>query len=126
MPLARIDVLPGTEEKTLTQLGDAVYRAMRETIDVPEGDLFQILTRHGEGGIRYDPAFLGVRRDDGVVFISLTMRAGRTPEQKRALYRRIVELAADAGVAARNVLITITENELIDWSFGEGEAQLAR
>ncbi|GAA3466582.1 hypothetical protein GCM10018965_011340 [Nonomuraea roseola] len=39
----------------------------------------------------------------------------------QALYRRIAELAQEyAGTEPRNVLVTITENEPIDWSFGDG------
>lgn len=73
---------------------------------------------------RYDPDYLGVHRDDGLVFIDITMRSGRTIEQKQALYRRITELASEyAGTEPRNTFVTIHENELQDWSFGEGIAQ---
>lgn len=65
-------------------------------------------------------------RDEGIVYIALTMRSGRTPAQKQALYRRIAELAQEyAGTEPRNVFITLTENTSIDWSFGYGEAQYA-
>ncbi|GEC09845.1 hypothetical protein SSP24_75000 [Streptomyces spinoverrucosus] len=54
------------------------------------------------------------------------MRAGREPARKRALYSRIAELAEKyAGVAPRNVFVTLTENADIDWSLGNGEAQYA-
>ena len=62
----------------------------------------------------------------GIAYIAITLRAGRTPEQKRSLYRRIAELAhAQAGIEPRNVFVTLTENEPIDWSLGHGEAQYA-
>ncbi|MBB6172278.1 4-oxalocrotonate tautomerase family enzyme [Nocardiopsis mwathae] len=67
-----------------------------------------------------------MHRDDGIVYVAVTMRSGRTPEQKQALYRRITELAYDyAGTEPRNVFVTVTENESIDWSLGEGVAQYA-
>ncbi|OLF14685.1 tautomerase family protein [Actinophytocola xanthii] len=124
MPLVQIHALrrPGRD---LTALGDAVHQAMTETIDVPADDLFQVLHQHDPGHLRYHPGYLGIERDDDVVFVAITMRAGRTVEQKRALYRRITELAAErAGIEPRNVLVTITENQLCDWSFGDGVAQL--
>ncbi|MBP2703221.1 tautomerase family protein [Microbispora sp. RL4-1S] len=125
MPLVRIDVLDERDDDTLAAIGDAVHLAMTETIDVPADDLFQVINRHPAGHLRYDPGYMGIRRDNGIVFIAITMRAGRTVEQKKALYRRITELAADkAGVEPRNVLVSITENELVDWSFGNGDAQL--
>ena len=59
----------------------------------------------------------GVRRDDGVVFVAITMRAGRTSGQKQAIYRRIAELAQEYAAETEpwNVFITVTENESIDW-----------
>ncbi|MEV0390659.1 tautomerase family protein [Nonomuraea sp. NPDC050643] len=46
---------------------------------------------------------------------------GSTPS---ALYRRIAELARGyAGTEPRNVFVTVTENESIDWSLGHGVAQ---
>ncbi len=128
MPLVRIDVLDDAHSaSTLSALGECVHQAMTETIDVPVDDLFQILTPHAKGQLRYDSGYLGIDRDDRVVFVSITLRSGRTDEQKKALYRRVVELITErTDVAPRNVLIALTENELCDWSFGEGIAQLAR
>ncbi|MFD8911684.1 tautomerase family protein [Streptomyces sp. NPDC059575] len=126
MPFVRIDTL-GVDPGRLEALGRAVQEALVETLGVPPDDRFQVLTGHDgtHGTLRYDD-FLGIHRDEGIVFVAITMRSGRTPGQKRALYRRIAELAeAYAGTEPRNVLITVTENELVDWSFGNGEAQYA-
>jgi phenylpyruvate tautomerase PptA (4-oxalocrotonate tautomerase family) len=125
VPLVRIDVLEGRSPDERAAIGAAVQEAMVETIDVPADDLFQVIAEHDRAGLRYDAGYLGVERDDGVVFIQMTMRRGRTDEQKQALYRRVTELLAErAGVRAGNVLIALTENDLADWSFGDGVAQL--
>lgn len=125
MPLVRIDLMDGRPRPEVSAVGAAVHQAMTETIDVPADDHFQLITEHHDG-LRYDPAYLGVQRDDGIVFVSITMREGRTVEQKQALYGRITELLAKrAGVEPRNVLIVLTENAAPDWSFGNGIAQLA-
>ncbi|MGO4421194.1 tautomerase family protein [Streptomyces sp. MCAF7] len=126
MPFVRIDAL-GADRDRLDALGRAVHDAMVETIGFPPDDRFQVLTGHDGGGstLRYDN-YLGIRRDDGIVYIAITMRSGRTPTQKRALYRRIAEFAhAYAGTEPRNVFIVLAENESIDWSFGHGVAQYA-
>ncbi|MEU6242734.1 tautomerase family protein [Streptomyces sp. NPDC047024] len=126
MPFVRIDTL-GVDPGRLDALGRAVQEALVETLGVPPDDRFQVLTGHDgtHGTLRYDD-FLGIHRDEGIVFVAITMRSGRTPDQKRALYRRIAELAqAYAGTEPRNVLVTLTENEPVDWSFGNGEAQFA-
>jgi phenylpyruvate tautomerase PptA (4-oxalocrotonate tautomerase family) len=129
MPLVRIDALsdgnPETTQKRLAAIGAAVHQAMTETIGVPNDDFFQILNGHEHGGVRYDPDYMGIHRDEGIVFVTITMRVGRTDEQKKALYQRIIELAAEhADVRPENVLVALTENQSIDWSFGNGVAQM--
>ncbi|MBV9845779.1 MAG: tautomerase family protein [Kutzneria sp.] len=124
MPFVRIDTLRA-DDKRLEALGRAVHDALVESIGIPRDDLFQVLTNHdgARSVLRYDDGYLGVHRDDDVVFVTITMRSGRTVEQKRALYRRIAELAERyANTQPRNMLVMISENELIDWSFGEGVA----
>ncbi|HUN33997.1 MAG TPA: tautomerase family protein [Trebonia sp.] len=125
MPFVRIDAL-GADRARLDALGRAVHEALVDAIGIPADDLFQVLTSHdgNSGTLRYDPDYLGVHRDDGLVYVDITMRAGRTAEQKKALYTRIAELAGQyAGTAPGNVFVTIHENQFADWSFGDGVAQ---
>lgn len=125
MPFVRIDALRA-DEKRLDALGRAVHDALVSAIGISTDDLFQVLTCHdgARSTFRYAPDYLGVHRDDDLVFVAITMRSGRTQAQKQALYRRIADLAQEyAGTEPRNVFVTITENARPDWSFGEGVAQ---
>ncbi|MFJ7078971.1 tautomerase family protein [Streptomyces sp. NPDC098781] len=124
MPFVRIDALRA-DEKRLEAVGRAVHEALIDTIGIPKNDLLQVLTSHDgtRSKLHYDD-YLGIHRDDDVVFVAITMRSGRTDDQKRAIYGRIVDLAKEyAGLDPRNVLVMIYENASIDWSFGEGVAQ---
>ncbi|MBE8470476.1 tautomerase family protein [Streptomyces justiciae] len=126
MPFVRIDALNAGPER-LDALGRSVHEALVETLGIPPEDHFQVLTGHdgANSTLRYGD-YLGVRRDEGIVYVAITMRAGRTPDRNRALYRRIAELAhAYAGTEPRNVFVTVTENASIDWSLGHGVAQYA-
>jgi len=126
VPLVRIDLMEGRSAEERAAIGAAVHEAMTETIEVPSDDIFQVIAEHDATGLRYDPGYLGIRRDDGVVFVHITLRGGRTDARKRALYARIAALLSErAGVESRNLLVVLSENELIDWSFGDGEAQIA-
>jgi 4-oxalocrotonate tautomerase family enzyme len=125
MPFIRIDALRADQAR-LDALGRAVHEALIDAIGIPADDLFQVLTSHDgtTSTFRYDPDYLGVHRDDGIVFVDITMRAGRTDEQKKNLYAKIAELASKyADVEPRNVFVTIHENQFADWSFGDGVAQ---
>jgi phenylpyruvate tautomerase PptA (4-oxalocrotonate tautomerase family) len=126
MPFIRIDALTADGDR-LGALGRAVHDALVETIGIPPDDLFQVLNGHDgtASTLRYG-GFPGIHRNDDIVYIAITMRSGRTPERKQSLYRRIAELAHEyAGTEPCNVFITVTENEQIDWSFGDGVAQYA-
>lgn len=126
MPFVRIDAHGGgTDDDRLDALGRAVHDALVETLGIPPDDRFQVLTVHDatRGTLRYDD-YLGVRRDEGIVFVAITLRAGRTTRQKEALYGRIARLAEEyAGTDPRNVFVTLTENTSADWSLGNGLAQ---
>ncbi|GGQ22810.1 tautomerase family protein [Streptomyces mutabilis] len=124
MPFVRIDA-HSTGPDRLDALGRAVHDALVETLGIPPDDRFQVLTGHdGAGGaLRWDD-YAGVHRDEGIVFVAITLRSGRSAERKQALYRRIAELAeAYAGTEPRNVFVTLTENADADWSLGHGLAQ---
>jgi 4-oxalocrotonate tautomerase len=74
MPLARISLVKGKPEAYRRKVGDAIHRALAETLAVPPLDRFQLLTEHEPGDI---------------VIVQATLSAGRTLAQKRVLYRRI-------------------------------------
>ncbi|WP_051854032.1 tautomerase family protein [Streptomyces sp. NRRL S-146] len=115
MPFVRIDTLRAGPER-LAALGRAVHDALTETIGIPSDDRFQVLTDHDgtSGTLRHDD-YLGVHRDDGIAYVAITLRSGRTAAQKQALHRRIAELAhAYAGTEPRNVFVVLTENESAD------------
>ena len=48
-----------------------LYRAMRETINIPEHDRFQVITDHPADRLVYDSSYLGINRTDDVVFIQI-------------------------------------------------------
>ncbi len=126
MPFVRIDVSPGFDEAAARAVADGVHAAMVETIDVPDADRFQVVTRHAPGEMVWDRAFLGVERSERAVFVQITLAAGRDDDKKRALYRSVARnLAARAGVRPADVFIVLTETTRANWSFGDGLAQYA-
>ena len=125
MPLVRIDLREGRPPEFRRALGDAVYQAMREAANVPDGDRFQVIAEHDASGLLYDPSYLGVSRTDAVIFIQITLNVGRTLAIKKALYQRIVERVHELGVRKEDVLVNLVEVAKENWSFGNGIAQYA-
>jgi phenylpyruvate tautomerase PptA (4-oxalocrotonate tautomerase family) len=126
MPLVRISLRQGKPAAYRRAIADGVYEAMLATINVPQGDRFQVVTEYAADGLIYDRGYLGVKRTDDVVFIQITLNQGRTVEMKKAFYTRIAEnLAKNPGVRKEDVLINLVECVKENWSFGNGEAQYA-
>lgn len=126
MPLVRISLREGKPATYRKAVGDAVHQAMVEAINVPPLDRFQVITEHKPDGLIYDAEYLGIRRTDEVVFIQITLNAGRALELKKALYARIVDLLKqNPGVRPEDVFINLTEVPRENWSFGNGVAQYA-
>jgi phenylpyruvate tautomerase PptA (4-oxalocrotonate tautomerase family) len=123
MPLVRIDLCGGTSVQYRKAIGEGVHQAMVEALAIPPDDHFQVLTEHPPEGLVYDPQYLGVQRSDKVVFVQITLSAGRRPQQKRKLFKRIVELlSASPGLRPEDVVINLVEVVWENWSFGNGDA----
>jgi 4-oxalocrotonate tautomerase len=124
MPIARISLRLGKPAAYRKAILDGVYRSMRATFDVPEGDRFMIVSEHDEADFSYDAHYLGIARSEDLVIIQLTVSNTRSVAQKRALYRRIVEeLTKSPGLRPEDVFINLVEVQPANWSFGNGIAQ---
>lgn len=126
MPLVHIALRAGKPEAYRQAIFDTLYRAMRETFNVPEDDQFMAITEHEAANFRYSPSYLGVARSDDVVFIQITANNTRSLEQKKALFQRIAQLLGESpGLRPEDVFVNIVEVAKENWSFGHGLAQYA-
>ncbi len=126
MPLVRIDVPEIMPQATRRAVADGVHAALVEAIKIPADDRFQIVAAHKADGLIADPGYMGIARSGGFLSVQVYFRRGRSQDLKRALYAAIVRnLVRDAGVRAEDVLVVLTENDPVDWSFGNGIAQYA-
>lgn len=124
MPFVRIHTKQSTSAEHRRAIADGVHAALVETIDIPADDRFQVLSSHGDDLI-YDANYLGIARTDGIVMIEVHLSVGRSLEQKRALYAGIAQRLGAIGVRQQDVFIHLMETTLLNWSFGNGEAQYA-
>ncbi len=126
MPRLQISLRAGKPEAYRQAIFDSLYRAMRETLDVPEDDQFMTITEHDAANFRYGASYLGIARSDDLVYIKIIVFDTRTSEQKKALFRRIVELLGDSpGIRPEDVFVNVIEAAKENWSLGNGVAQFA-
>ena len=131
MPLVRISMKKGRSVEDRRAIADCIHKALVETIGIPADDRFQVVTEYGSDGtgsdLIYDPHYLGINRTDGIIFVQVFLRKGRTVEAKQEFYMRTVNLLSEmVQVHRQDVLITLSENDDADWSFAYGIAQYVK
>jgi phenylpyruvate tautomerase PptA (4-oxalocrotonate tautomerase family) len=126
MPLVRIDLPRGKSLEYRRTIGDVVYEAMIQTINVPANDRFQVINEHAPESLIIDPTYLGVERGPDCMIIQIVLNEGRTTEMKKAFYRAVADgLHRRLGLRKQDVFIALVEVKKENWSFGNGEAQYA-
>jgi phenylpyruvate tautomerase PptA (4-oxalocrotonate tautomerase family) len=126
MPFVRIDLAKGKTAEQRKTIGEIIYTAMIETINVPADDKFQVITEHPPEELNFPKSYLGIEYSKDIVFIQITLNAGRTVEMKKAFYKRIADdLHAQLNIRREDVFINLVEVPKENWSFGNGVAQYA-
>ena len=126
MPFTRIALRTGKSAEYRRALTQGIQRALVAEFNVPEDDIFMVITEHDDSNLIYDRNYLGIKRSDDLVLIQLTVTNSRTQEQKKALFKRIADnLAEHPGVRREDVFINLVEVLKENWSFGNGIAQYA-
>jgi phenylpyruvate tautomerase PptA (4-oxalocrotonate tautomerase family) len=126
MPFVRIDLKRGKSADYRKTLGQIVYNAMIEVINVPENDKFQVITEHDRDDLNFAESYLGNHYSEDLMFIQITLNSGRSVELKKAFYRRIVDdIQNQLQGRPDDVVINLVEVAKENWSFGHGIAQYA-
>ncbi|MGO9978774.1 MAG: tautomerase family protein [Candidatus Sulfotelmatobacter sp.] len=124
MPLVRIDLGEGKTSEYRTQVGQIVYQAMLDVLNVPKDDRFQIITEHAKDGLQFDRDYLGVHRSDDCIFLQIILNSGRTVEMKQRFYKAVADrLHESLKLRREDVFINLVEVSKENWSFGNAEAQ---
>lgn len=122
MPLVRLD-LPQSLADQARPIADAVHNALVSAIGIPADDRFQVINLHDPAHLIIDANYLGIARSPNALIVQIYLRQGRTVDLKKALYAAIAANLVALGLRAEDVLVSLSENDLPDWSFGLGLAQ---
>jgi 4-oxalocrotonate tautomerase len=123
MPFVRISLREDTPQETRRKISDGIHQALVASAGTAETDRFHVISSHTAEDFIVSPSHNGIDYEN-VVFIEISFIRGRSEEKKLNLYRAIKEnLTKDAGKRPQDIVVVIQENERIDWSMGNGEAQ---
>lgn len=126
MPLTSIHIRRGKPPEYHEALIEQTYQAMHEALGTPEGDKFSTITEHDASCFNNSGNHGGIERSDDTVIIQITILAGRTVDQKKALYAALAErLGKDPGVRKEDIFVNLLECAKEDFSLGNGIAQYA-
>ena len=120
----RIDLRRGKPAACRRAICDGIYRALRETFNVPENDRFVVVSEHDADNFVHAESYLGIAYSDDLIIVQITVSDTRTTTTKRALFARIGALLAEnPGLRKEDVFINLVECKTENWSFGNGVAQ---
>jgi hypothetical protein len=115
-------MMKGRDEHQIRRLLDAAHRGMTQAFGTPERDRYQIVHQHEPHEMVIEDTGLGIERSRDIVVISIVSRE-RPQAQKLALYEALADELEAVGVPCNDLVVSLTTNNLADWSFGLGRAQ---
>ena len=126
MPFIRTVVKKGSSPLQKQAIAEAIHRALVDSIQMPEDELFNLVTEYQAEDFFYSRSFNGIARSDNLVVVEITMRRGRSDAMKKTLYANIAKnLESMAAVSPKDVFIFTHENDYSDWSVGNGQFAMA-
>ena len=117
MPFNKLHVPQSFAIEKCHAINDLLHASLVETCGVNPDDYFCLIAKYSPDCMVLHPTFLGERDAGSTVVIEIALLAGRTDQQKEALYKDLRKRLAEIGVAPNNSIIFLVENKPIDWSF---------
>jgi phenylpyruvate tautomerase PptA (4-oxalocrotonate tautomerase family) len=123
MPLLYVDIIEGRTPAEIQALLDAIHDAVVEAFQVPQRDRYQVVHTHPAHEIVALDTGLGIPRSPELVVLHVVSRR-RPREFKERFYKLLAsDLAERCGLEPADLIVSVTENDDEDWSFGHGRAQ---
>lgn len=120
MPLVEIYTRSGRSPDQLEAFRNGIHRALVTQAAVPADDLFQVVNEVPAGYLAAHATYGGVERSEDVLFVKITLNAGRTEDVKKNLYAAMARHLEAAGLRSDDLLIVLVEVVKENWSFGGG------
>lgn len=123
MPLVMISLRAGKPAAYREAILESLHLAMRDTLGIAEDNRFMTISEHDGTNFSIGDAY-GVKRSEDLVYVQIIVFDSRTADQKKELFRRVVELLGkNPGVKPEDVFIIVKPVPKENWSVGHGHAQ---
>lgn len=115
MPLAKIEVRKSWPPEQVQAIIEAIYLALRETLQLPAHDRQIRFIEHRPEHFHVPPG-----KTENYTLIEVSLFAGRTIEAKRSLYQAIVNNLGVLGIAPADIFIVLNEVARENWGIRGG------
>jgi hypothetical protein len=119
MPLSKLHMPDTFSHELCRSIGEALHASLVETCGVNPDDNFCLISKYTASEMVIHPTFLGRRDPKATMVVEITLLAGRTDQQKEALYRDFRARLSKTGVEPNNSIVFLVENRAVDWSFSD-------
>ena len=117
MPFNKLHVPRLFTVETCRSINDLLHASLVETCGVNPDDYFYLISRYSADDMILHPTFLGDRDSSSTIIIEMALLAGRSDDQKEALYKDLRHRLRGIGLDPNNSIMFLIENKPIDWSF---------
>lgn len=116
-------MIKGRTPEEITKILDVSHKVFVETLNIPEGDRYQIVTQHEPYEMILKDTGLGFERTTNAILLTVISRP-RTVLQKTQLYASLQKaFQQELGMIPEDLMINFVINDDEDWSFAYGRAQ---
>lgn len=125
MPFVRISLRKELTLDTKNTVSKAVHESLIDEFRIPVNNYFHVIEELESHQLFFPESYLGISHTENIVFVQITTRQGRSQDQKKRLYNKILHRIADSTeILISDVIIILVENSgKENWSFGCGEIQ---
>lgn len=117
MPFNKLHVPKDLPVEACHAINNLLHDCLVETCGVNPDDYFCLVARYDADDMILHPTFLGKRDPAATIIIEIALLAGRSDEQKEALFKDVRQRLAAIQFPPENSIIFLLENRAIDWSF---------
>lgn len=117
MPFNKLHVPNQLSAETCHAINDLLHDSLVDTCEVNPDDYFCLISRYAAEDMILHPTFLGKRDPSSTIVIEIALLAGRSDEQKEALFEDVRRRLLGIGFNPENSIMFLIENAAIDWSF---------
>ena len=126
MPLVKIHLRRGKGEEYARLVSEAIHDALVTEASVPPDDRFHLIHQIEPADLIAHPSYGGVNRTADLIVVEITLNVGRSVEIKRNIYRRMARnLERAVELRPDDLLVSLVEVTMENWSFGRGVATYA-